>query len=237
MLHFLKQFLINYIDDFDSLLNHIMDDTNIMDDFDSKDSGSNEESSSELDSESNTENEDWFNYFIGIIDSIFGYHSKDGDSGNSSIGSSLPTDSVGSSLPSLPGDSGIDNREGNSWFYSLISKLLWVIDKMILKQLHDFCGTSIEYIISLINHVSDILGYITTWSINHWSVYLAEISLYCLIRYIRYVIAQIKAENHIVYTILFNISACNFARVSQIENGLENSNRWNDLQEVNNTWN
>ena len=130
MLHFLKQFLINYIDDFDSLLNHIMDDTNIMDDFDSKDSGSNEESSSELDSESNTDNEDWFNYFIGIIASIFGYSSNDGDSDDSSTDSSLPADSVGSSLP---GDSGIDNREGNSWFYSLISKLLWVIDKMILK--------------------------------------------------------------------------------------------------------
>ena len=181
-----------------------------------------------------TENEDWFNYFIGIIASIFGYSSNDGDSGDSSTDSSLPADSVGSSLP---GDSGIDNREGNSWFYSLMSKFLCVIDKIILKQLHDFCGTSIEYIISLINHVFDILGYITTWSINHWSVYLAEISLYCLIHYIRYVIAQIKAENQTVYTILFNISACNFARVSQIENGLENSNRWNDLQEVNNTWN
>ena len=132
MLHFLKQFLINYIDDFDSLLNHIMDDTNIMDDLDSKDSGSNEESSSELDSESNTKNEDQFNYFIGIIASIFGYSSNDGDSDDSSTDSSLPADSVGSSLPSLPGDSGIDNREGNSWFYSLISKLLWVIDKMIL---------------------------------------------------------------------------------------------------------
>ena len=78
-----------------------------------------------------TENEDWFNYFIGIIASIFGYHSNDGDSGNSSIGSSLPTDSVGSSLPI---DSGIDNREGNSWFYSLMSKFLCVIDKIILKQ-------------------------------------------------------------------------------------------------------
>ena len=130
MLNFLKQFLINYIDDFDSLLNHIIDDTNIMVELDSKDSGSNEESSSELDSESNTDNEDWFNYFIGIIASIFGYSSNDGDSGDSSTDSSLPADSVGSSLP---GDSGIDNREGNSWFYSLISKLLWVIDKMILK--------------------------------------------------------------------------------------------------------
>jgi len=82
-----------------------------------------------------------------------------------------------------------------------------------------------------------ILGYITTWSINHSDVYLAEISLYCLIHYIRYVIAQIKIENQTIYTILFNISAFNFSCVSQIENGLENSNRWNDLQEVNNTWN
>lgn len=219
MLNFLKQFLINYIDDFDSLLNQIIDDTNIMVDLDSKDSGSNEESSSELDSESNTENEDWFNYFIGVIASIFGYRSNDGDSGDSSTGSSLPA------------DSGIDNKEGNSWFYSLISKLLW--DNIILKLLHDFCGISIEYTLSFINHMFDILGYITTWSINHWGFSLAQMILYYLIGYIRDVIAE---HNQTVYTIMYSISACNFARVSEIKEGLQNSNSWNDLEEANHAW-
>jgi hypothetical protein len=232
MLNFLKEFLLNYIDDFDSLLNHIFDDKNIMDDLDSKDSGSNEESSSELDSDSNTDNEDFFNYIIGIIASIFRYGSNDG--GDSSTGSSLPADSVGDSLP---GDSGIENRVGNSWFYSFLSKFLWVVHKMILKQLHDLGGTSIEYILSFINHMCDFIGYITIWSINHWGVsLLTEICLYYLIRYIRNVIAQIKASNQTDYTIMYNISAYNLARVSQIAQNLHESDGWNNLQEVNNYW-
>lgn len=207
-------------------MNHIIDDTNIIDDFDYIDYRSNEESSSELDSEYNTENEDLVNYLIGIIASIFGYSSNDGDSdsGDSSTGYSLPA------------DSGIHNTEENSWFYSLICKILWVIDKIMLKQFHDFCGTSIEYTLSLINHMSDILGYMTTWSINHWGVYLAILTLYCFIRYTRYVIAQINEQNKTVYTILYSISAFHFAKVSQIREGLENSNSWDDLVGVDKAW-
>lgn len=259
---FLKKFLRSSIDDLDSLLNDSIDDikdeSNIKDDLDSHDSGSNDESSSELDTSSDKEDEDFLHYISGIIATILGYRSNDGDSGNSSTGSSstgsslagagdsvgdsLASDSVGSRLPGdsrgLPVDSGIENRAVNSWFSSLISKLRWVVEKMILKQLQYLCGTSMEYILNhMPDHMADILGSITTWSINFVYAYLARICLSYLIKYIRNVIAQINELNQI--TTLFSLSGFNTQNIiAPIEDKIYyiNTHQWHDLEGENSEW-